>query len=603
MALDKRDSNKIILGRTRCPKCHSKGNDSSGDNLAVYKDGHTHCFSCNYTGNTKKDKVNLETLNNGNSSKRRERVQFNEGILCMLDTVAGFTHDTLKQFDVELTVGENNGFFFQFPYYDASGNLCSYKLRKYNSALGVLERDIYMSNINRDTTVFPCFNYREFLNRKAANVLLFEGETDLLSFYQKFHKELKQVGDYVLLAISGVNTLPVVLKRLLNCNFVNQVILFLDNDSAGDKAYVDLGNDKAIYDPNRVFRSDVNFRGHKDVKALITEEKELTFTEFLETTKVASKQGVNVLKESSVEVIKRYEKVVASPLLDLREYFPVLSQSWLPRKGNLFTIIGGTGKGKSFFMEWLIGVAINQGKKVLNLSLEMSADDVIVRLAHRMTGIDCVKRPYSTLEPELKAILDTTCNRIDSHLYLGDYNGSVSLQALKDTLTSLPETVDIIVIDTFTNMAETLAWDSLEELAKELKNIAIDSTFGQPMVIVVSQVSSTPKSNTSHFQPLLTDVRGGKGLSHYSSVVLSISYSDEDGTTAIETAKKDRMIQNGYANVTAKFINGNFYEIGNGNSYAQANQGTQVHQQPQEETSNGKQVNNQAVIFPQTIEY
>ena len=32
-----------------CPRCQSNGHDRSGDNLAVYSDGHKHCFRCGYT--------------------------------------------------------------------------------------------------------------------------------------------------------------------------------------------------------------------------------------------------------------------------------------------------------------------------------------------------------------------------------------------------------------------------------------------------------------------------------------------------------------------------------------------------------------------------
>ncbi len=40
----------ILLYRTACPKCTKMGRDKSRDNLAVYSDGHIHCFSCGYHG-------------------------------------------------------------------------------------------------------------------------------------------------------------------------------------------------------------------------------------------------------------------------------------------------------------------------------------------------------------------------------------------------------------------------------------------------------------------------------------------------------------------------------------------------------------------------
>lgn len=43
-----------VLRFERCPACARLGNDRSGDNLAVYSDGHTYCFRCGHgSGRTK----------------------------------------------------------------------------------------------------------------------------------------------------------------------------------------------------------------------------------------------------------------------------------------------------------------------------------------------------------------------------------------------------------------------------------------------------------------------------------------------------------------------------------------------------------------------
>lgn len=40
----------VLLSRTACPECSKLGKDKSRDNLALYSDGHFHCFSCGYHG-------------------------------------------------------------------------------------------------------------------------------------------------------------------------------------------------------------------------------------------------------------------------------------------------------------------------------------------------------------------------------------------------------------------------------------------------------------------------------------------------------------------------------------------------------------------------
>jgi hypothetical protein len=45
-------SNSTLVRKTRCPRCAKQGNDRSGDNLAVYDDGHEYCFACGYRTTT-----------------------------------------------------------------------------------------------------------------------------------------------------------------------------------------------------------------------------------------------------------------------------------------------------------------------------------------------------------------------------------------------------------------------------------------------------------------------------------------------------------------------------------------------------------------------
>lgn len=37
-----------LVKRDRCPKCYKLGKDRKGDNLAIYADGHSWCYSCGY---------------------------------------------------------------------------------------------------------------------------------------------------------------------------------------------------------------------------------------------------------------------------------------------------------------------------------------------------------------------------------------------------------------------------------------------------------------------------------------------------------------------------------------------------------------------------
>lgn len=44
-------SDSHVIRKEPCPECRRIGNDRSGDNLAVYSDGHSYCYRCGYHSN------------------------------------------------------------------------------------------------------------------------------------------------------------------------------------------------------------------------------------------------------------------------------------------------------------------------------------------------------------------------------------------------------------------------------------------------------------------------------------------------------------------------------------------------------------------------
>ena len=46
-------SESHVIRKEACPECRRIGNDRSGDNLAVYSDGHTYCYRCGHSSGRK----------------------------------------------------------------------------------------------------------------------------------------------------------------------------------------------------------------------------------------------------------------------------------------------------------------------------------------------------------------------------------------------------------------------------------------------------------------------------------------------------------------------------------------------------------------------
>lgn len=54
-------NDSYLISQTRCPECTLKGKDRSGDNLAVYSDGHSFCFGCGWhSGSDRISKIRIK---------------------------------------------------------------------------------------------------------------------------------------------------------------------------------------------------------------------------------------------------------------------------------------------------------------------------------------------------------------------------------------------------------------------------------------------------------------------------------------------------------------------------------------------------------------
>lgn len=60
---------KRVVRYEACPRCRSNGRDTRGDNLVVYNDGGSHCFSCQYHVHGGARNVFLESLEVENGTK------------------------------------------------------------------------------------------------------------------------------------------------------------------------------------------------------------------------------------------------------------------------------------------------------------------------------------------------------------------------------------------------------------------------------------------------------------------------------------------------------------------------------------------------------
>jgi hypothetical protein len=110
-----------FIKHERCPKCSRMGNDRSGNNLAVYSDGHKHCFACGYY-------------------------------------VRGDIVETYKQNQVKELVKDARPMFYRSNVFDTRGLVY---LKKY----GLTDKEIY-DNYFWDNNGYLVFNGNEYQNAR-----------------------------------------------------------------------------------------------------------------------------------------------------------------------------------------------------------------------------------------------------------------------------------------------------------------------------------------------------------------------------------------------------------------------------------------------------
>jgi hypothetical protein len=64
-------NDSYVIRQERCPRCAKLGKDTSHDNLAVYSDGHSYCFSC---GNVHKRTNKIQTFQERNKENIEEKM-------------------------------------------------------------------------------------------------------------------------------------------------------------------------------------------------------------------------------------------------------------------------------------------------------------------------------------------------------------------------------------------------------------------------------------------------------------------------------------------------------------------------------------------------
>src|SRR3546814_701548 len=193
-----------------CPECGSK------DNLAVYDDGHSHCYGCGYT--VQQHNIKEKTLESAPSEKIKP---VKHGLPEKAQTAledGGLDKTTVNKYKV--TVGsESQTFEAIFPRFDNDNNHIANQVR-------FPDKEFSCEGKINDATLFG----RQLFPEGGRSITVTEGYYDAMSAYQMTGYRYPNVG-----VMSASTAKKEIVQNFEYLNSFDTIILNFDNDEPGRK--------------------------------------------------------------------------------------------------------------------------------------------------------------------------------------------------------------------------------------------------------------------------------------------------------------------------------------------------------------------------------
>lgn len=395
-----------VVEKRQCPKCKEDGKDTSQDNLAVYEDGGTFCFSCSY--------FTTATISNGTGNK---------------DPLVSVHYDDIKTRGLTKESCE----FMCYGLDDNNNHVANYykgtvliaqKIRKNNKKFSILGegKDLRLWNID---------NWR---GDKDKVIVITEGEIDAVSVAQATNLNIPVVS-LPSGAASAVGALKKDLEKLLK---FKQVILMFDMDEPGQKAAEECAG---LFSPGKVCIARLT---EKDANACLIAGKKEEIVKAVFSSPVYTPPGLVDWEELDVKDLLIPDErglTIGYPKLNnmVRGYV----------KGRLHTITALSGAGKTTISkEFIYELLTKHSKKIGGIFLEESVKESALSLIaiDNDTPIKILRENPSLLKED---IFTKSFNKFKHKIVL---TGEFDLSKPEEILTKLEymavsKEVDYIIYD------------------------------------------------------------------------------------------------------------------------------------------------------------
>ena len=391
------------IGKTNCEDC------GSSDGFALYDDDHGFCFVCGVhvqnVGNRKE--VNMP-LDIGKTSLELFETGLGDIRGCQ---ERGITKAIAEHYGVRVTYDQDRNIdSYNYPYYDSNNNKVAYKIRK-------LPKEFRTVGEFKDVR---CFGSQSF-GAGGKRLVITEGEFDAMAVAQASLNKYKKIYPVVSVA-SSTNLKSLLLDRSWIRSF-EEVVLFFDNDDAGNKAIREAANIIGI-DKVKVASSTA-----KDPCELFDQGGYMRVMEAIWDAQPYSPAGIVMGHEAIWEQYLERQSRESVPYPDCLRGINDKTKGM--RFGEITLFTSGTGSGKSTVIkEIVLDLLAKTEDKIGMISLEESVGDtaekfIQMQLRQNLQEYDV---PLEEQEEASRQVFGT------DRLVLLDHQGSVGDESLIDKI-------------------------------------------------------------------------------------------------------------------------------------------------------------------------
>tara|TARA_R110002072_G_scaffold151470_2_gene300804 strand:- start:14620 stop:16263 length:1644 start_codon:yes stop_codon:yes gene_type:complete len=502
------EDDSYVVEKRQCPVCAEEGRDSSGDNLAVYNDGHAHCFACGH---------HAKSVDDPPSKTNRPRKAI-AGLIADAEyrplQKRGITEETARKFGYQ--VGSFSGRTVQVAPYRRSGVVVAQKLRFANKDFTVVG-DLKGSEL-----------FGQHLWRDGGRMLtITEGEIDAMSVSQA------QGNTWPVVSLpTGANSaVKAVSQEIEWIEKFETVILMFDMDEPGQEAALAVAG---LLTPGKAKIASLPL---KDPNDMLVAGRSKEIVDAIWGARTYRPDGLVSVSDIRDRIDK--PKEMGLPWFDER----LNAVTWGRHLGETIGLGAGTGVGKTDLLTQQMEYDINTlGEQVGSILLEQPPEETALRVAGKAAGRMFHIPDGRWTEEEREKEVDA----LDGQMLLYDSFGVTDWDVVKGKIRYMAHSgIRLIYLDHLTALADpSNERESLETIVAEMSKLAKEL---QIIIHFVSHLASPEgKSHEEGGRVTIKHFKGARAIGFWAHSMIGLERDQQNDDPELAKMTTMRVLKHRY---------------------------------------------------------